>query len=229
MPQPLGTEFTHGSFDTEAVEHYLADTDFMQAFTTSMHVLGTALLASPKTDEFARALEILRSIDLTADWPFGSEDDLAASAQMLAEGTNETQHDLVVEYTRLFRGPAALPAPPWGSVYMDHDKVMYGWTWVELRRWLRAHGIEGTYEENDPEDNFARMISLAGILAQERPELLAEFLADHLLCWSDRFLELLEPACKSQVYRALARLSRTTLADIQYRFGITPAERTMRR
>lgn len=229
MPMPLGTEFTHGSFDNEAVSEYLNDADFVEAFATCMHALGTALVSSPKTDEFTYAIELLRNIDLEQDWPFGQREVLAQCTQLIEEGKSETQNDLLVEYTRLFRGPAALPAPPWGSVYMDHDKVMYGWTWVELRRWLRAHGIEGTYEENDPEDNFARMLALAGILSKERPELLGEFLADHLLCWCDHFLEQLEPACESPTYRALALLSRTTMQDIQQRFGIEPAKRTFHR
>ena len=47
------------------------------------------------------------------------------------------------EFMRLLRGAGFSPAPPWGSVYMDRDKVMYGRTWVMLRDWMRAHGVDG--------------------------------------------------------------------------------------
>ncbi|MBQ3106804.1 MAG: molecular chaperone TorD family protein, partial [Eggerthellaceae bacterium] len=139
---------------------------------------------------------------------------------------------LTAAYTRLFRGPAKLPAPPWGSVYMDRDQVLYGWTWVELRNWMRAHGIQGTYDENDPEDHFARMLLLCSFLANEKPGLLCEFLADHLLCWSERFLALLQEASATlsyPVYEGLAVLAATTLDDIGELLGIQPAARRMHR
>ena len=112
---------------------------------------------------------------------------------------------------------------------MDRDQVLYGWTWVELRAWLRVHGIQATYAENDPEDNFARMLALAATVAEERPGLLAELLGDHLLCWSDHFLGLLADAPDTSTYRGLALLARATLADIQELLGIQPATRRLYR
>lgn len=229
MSGPFSNEFTHGSFNEATVQSYIENEEFVSAFCTSMNLLSAALLNSPKSDDFTRALEILRIVDMPRDWPFGAPENLQTAERLLDKGAQETEQDLVVEYTRLFRGPAALPAPPWGSVYMDRDQVFYGWTWIELRRWLREHGIEGTYEDNDPEDNFARMLGLAGTIAEQKPGLLAEFLADHLLCWSPRFLELLEAACVSPTYQGLAALSRITLDGIQNMLGITPAARKMRR
>lgn len=229
MPKRLNQEFTHATFDQSAVATCLEDEGFASAFAASMQLLGTALLESPKTDDFAQALATLRGIDLAADWPFGDRERVARAARLVAAGRDEDEQELLVEYTRLFRGPARMPAPPWGSVYMDRDQVLYGWTWLELRSWLREHGITATYSENDPEDNFARLLCLAATLVQERPELLAEFLGDHLLCWSGHFLDLLEPGCRTSTYQGLACLAHATLDDVQDLMGIEPPHRRMHR
>ena len=229
MPAPLNQTLTHGSYDAQAVERLLAEGDFCEALCASMQLLSTCFLASPRSEEFAQAHQLLTSIDIAHDWPFGDAETLTAVAELMKQGASESEDELTADYTRLFRGPNKLPAPSWGSVYQDRDQVMYGWTWVELRTWLRTHGIEGSYEENDPEDNFGRMLSLAATVATQRPALLAELLADHLLCWSDRFLELLEPAARTASYRGFALLARTTLLDIQDILGIEPAKRKLYR
>lgn len=225
MPEPLNQTLTHGTYDVQAVQECLSQEGFVEALCASMRLLSAGLLANPRTDDFAQARAALVGMDIAQDWPFGSDDGKMRAAGLLADGAHDGTDELVVEYTRLFRGPAKLPAPPWGSVYMDRDQVMYGWTWVELRTWLRTHDIAGTYEENDPEDNFARMLALASEVAQNRPELLAELLADHLLCWSDHFLELLVDAAELPTYQGLAVLSKTTLLDVQELLGIEPATR----
>ena len=229
MPERLNQELTHGTYDAQAVGALLEEGDLRPALCASLRLLSTALLQSPRTAEFKQARSALLDMDIAADWPFGTGEALAEVAQTLQEGAAEGEDELVRDYTRLFRGPASLPAPPWGSVYMDRDQVMYGWTWVELRAWLRAHGIQATYEENDPEDNFARMLALAATVAEERPWLLAEFLGDHLLCWSDHFLALLVAAPDTHTYRAIALLARTTLSDIQELLDIQPAVRKFHR
>lgn len=219
-------EFTHGSFDEAVAGEYLADDGFKTALITGFRLLGTAFVASPKTEDFMHAIGALRSIELPVDWPFGDEGQLSAAAELFAKGcAEEDQAELVRVYTRLFRGPHALPAPPWASVYMDRDQVMYGWTWNELLAWMRANGVTATYEENDPEDHIGRLLLMAANIAEERPELLCELLADHILCFSDHFLGQFVERAESPTYTALGILTRTTLADVQSCLAITPAQR----
>jgi len=225
MAAPL-REFTHGTFDADAALAQISDEEFNQAFVASMRLLGTLFVASPKTQDFKRALEAVRSLDLGQDWPFGGEDDLARAAELFRQGAaEEDDEELLRSYQRLFRGPNSLPAPPWGSVYMDRDQVMYGWTWNELKAWMRSNGVEGTYEENDPEDHIGRLMLMAAAVAEERPACLCELLADHLLCWSDHFLAYFGERAASPTYLGIAALSRTTLLDVQEILGIEPATR----
>lgn len=218
-------DFTRGTYDAAEIADALGDPGFKEAVVASLTLLGTALVKSPKTEDFAMALDALRGIDLVFDWPFGSEGDLAACARLFSQGEEEGPHDLLKAYTRLFRGPAALPAPPWGSVYMDRDQVMYGWTWVELRNWMRASGVVGTYEENDPEDHLGRLLLMAASVAAERPDLFGELMSDHVLCWSGHFLDQFCERAASPTYAAVGLLAKATLGDLGQMLEIEPPAR----
>ncbi len=123
--------------------------------------------------------------------------------------------DLVWEYRRLFVGPGRLPAPPWGSVYTDHDCVIFGESTLTLRAWMRARGIQRLGDERTPEDHIGLMLALLSFLAAERPELVDEYLRDHLLTWAPHYLEGLAEAADHSFYRGLARLTRATLLGMQ--------------
>lgn len=55
--------------------------------------------------------------------------------------------ELTWEYRRLFVGPGVKLAPPWGSVYTDRDRVVFGASTLELRAWMREHGVARTADQ----------------------------------------------------------------------------------
>ena len=59
-------------------------------------------------------------------------------------------HEIHLEYNRLFIGPSKLPAPAWGSVYLDPENVIFGIETLELREWMRASGVNMTLAEKEP-------------------------------------------------------------------------------
>lgn len=224
MAAPLHN-FTHGAFDEKALWEMMSEEGFAEALAGCSNLLAACFVESPKAPEFHRAFEVVCSMVCAGEWPFGSAESLEHAKSLLAQAQREDHAAQVAAYTRLFRGPAKLPAPPWGSVYMDRDQVMYGWTWVELRSWMRMHGFAGTYEENDPEDHFGRMLALLGAIVQSKPLLAGEFLADHLLCWSAHFLDKLAESAESSTYEALSALAAATLDDVASLLGVVPARR----
>lgn len=127
---------------------------------------------------------------------------------------------LVWEYRRLFVGPAAKAAPPWGSVYTDRECVVFGESTLELRAWMRAHGIRRIGGEADPEDHIGLMLLLMAWIADNRPELLDEYLQLHLLTWADHFLEGVVKSAKHAFYEGLARLSRASLEGLRLARGL---------
>ncbi|MDO4442737.1 MAG: molecular chaperone TorD family protein [Slackia sp.] len=205
----------------------LADEAFLQAFSASAEILGACFVFHPVKEQAARAFALLRDIDVENDWPFGDASQRAQAAACLKRCENEFPEAVSEEFSRLLRGAGFSPAPPWGSVYMDRDKVMYGRTWVALRDWMRAHAIDGRYAENDPEDQFGRLLMLASAVAHERPDVLCELLGDHILCWSERFLRAFSASARTDAYRGAALLCEATLSDVRDLLAIEPARRRL--
>lgn len=201
--------------------------------------LGPFYLHDPKleADRIAPGLEAIAALDVAAaaqEWPFVQTDQARSALAKMQEGVagfagksseenmsadsdeNAESERLVWEYRRLFVGPAAKPAPPWGSVYTDKDRVVFGASTMALRDWMRRQGIELAKGESDePEDHIGTMLELLAWLAEYRPELVEEYLSDHLLTWSPHFLEQLEQAAGHSFYEGLAALTRASLEGMQ--------------
>lgn len=207
------------------VEALLADEGFIQAAHTALGIVGACFLQQPNEPAAEQAIAMLRGMDVASDWPFGTDDERTRAGKLIEEGASEDIHALRTEFTRMFRGPASLPAPPWGSVYMDRDQVRYGCTWLDLRNWMREHAVSSLYEEKEPEDQFGHLLMLCSEVAQARPDLLGDLLANHVLTWSDHYLDLFDSSVDSPTYAAAAVLARATLSDLRGLLDITPAHR----
>lgn len=183
--------------------------------------LAPFFLNDPRTGDAADAFAALAELDVAAaaaQWPFAGDEvaavegALAAMKEGLAAGADHD--DVVWEYRRLFVGPGHLPAPPWGSVYTDRECVVFGESTLALRAWMRAVGVERLADERTPEDHIGLMLALLSFLAAERPELVDDYLRDHLLTWAPHYLEVLEEATTHPFYRGLAQLTRASLEGL---------------
>lgn len=196
----------------------LAD-DERQAIRMIGDVFGIIFLEEPFSERSREVYELLGELDpqeASQAWPFVAEPvahDLLAQVHD-ALGSS-SQDDLILEYRRLFVGPARKAAPPWGSVYLDKDQVIFGISTLELRRWMRENGIGKTTADEEPEDHIGRMLLMMSWMAANRPELLPSFLEDHLLPWAPHFLELVDSETSSPFLSAIAQLCRQSLQGIQ--------------
>ena len=194
---------------TEQTETTTSQDASLDAIAFAGATLAPFFLNDPRTGDAADAFAALAELDVeaaAAEWPFVDAVEAAADLALMREG--------------LFVGPGHLPAPPWGSVYTDHECVIFGEATLALRAWMRACGIERTTDERTPEDHIGLMLALLSFLAVERPELVDDFLRDHLLTWAPHYLDTLEEAATHSFYEGLARLTRATLAGIQRERGL---------
>ena len=184
-------------------------------------LLGTLLMQSPKSGAIAEVARSLCEMDLVGEWPFGSRGELAEVADLLKKARALSPAELDREFHRLFVGPQHLDAPPWGSVYLDSEAVVFGDSCVALTRWMRANGIalhEGPSRE--PADHIGRMLVLLGWICENDSSLVDDYLRLHLLTWAPRYFERLETAAEGPFYRALAKLAALTLEDIARQRGL---------
>ncbi|MCG9014619.1 molecular chaperone TorD family protein, partial [Laribacter hongkongensis] len=143
------------------------------------------------------------------------------------------EHDagLAREHQRLFVGPAALPAPPWGSVYLDEESVLFGDSTRALQAFAGRHGIALETGQREPLDHFGLVCWLVAHAAEAGDEAAVhELLCEHLLPWSGRFLSLFEEASAgTPFYQAAAGLARLTLDALQTGWPVSVAARRLYR
>ena len=182
--------------------------------------LAPFFLQDPLTGGAGASFEAVAALDpedAAAEWPFAEEGEAREALGLMVAGLAGGAGDegLAWEYRRLFVGPAPKPAPPWGSVYTDRECVVFGASTLELRAWMRAHGVRRTTDERTPEDHIGLMLALMSYLARNQPDDLDEFLQIHLLTWSSHFLDQLVEAADHPFYEGLARLAKASLEGIQ--------------
>ncbi|MNE61876.1 Tat proofreading chaperone DmsD [compost metagenome] len=148
------------------------------------------------------------------EWPYGDAEQLQTAAALIATGIEDKQEESLAEaYQRLFVGPDTLPAPLWGSVYLDKENVLFGNSTLRLRRWLRSNGIDAQHDRNEPEDHIGTLLMMVAWLAEERQGgLVEQLLTKHLLPWAPRYLELLQANAQHPFYQGLAQLAQITLS-----------------
>ena len=194
--------------------------DALEGIAFVGETLGPFFLQDPVKGDAGPAFAALAALDAAqaaAEWPFVVEDEARADLELMTSGLAKgiEDDDLVWEYRRLFIGPAPKPAPPWGSVYTDRECVVFGATTLELRAWMRAHGVQRASDERTPEDHIGLMLGLMAYLARTQPGDLDEFLRLHLLPWSSHLLSALEEAAEHPFYEGLALLANSSLEGIR--------------
>lgn len=69
------------------------------------------------------------------------------------------------EYTRLFIGTGALPAPAWESPYRTNEHTLFQENTLAVRAVYRAHGLEPKRMQRVPDDHVALMCSFMAVRA----------------------------------------------------------------
>lgn len=123
-----------------------------------------------------------------------------------------------------------MPAPPWGSVYLDKENILMGASTLQYREFLSTLGLASQSAIHEPEDQFGLML-LAWVHLIEQPPSAQQqptdaaivLLTEHLLPWAYRYLELIKNArVEYQVYPLLAEITECYLKTLQLKLGLFP-------
>ena len=110
------------------------------------------------------------------------------------------------EYTRLFIGPEKLPAPPWESVYVSGEPLLFQESTLAVREAYLREGFRAAGYPHEADDHVATELNFMAALCKRALdtyesgdtelcrstlEAQARFLSEHLLVWIREFSDRL--------------------------------------
>lgn len=193
--------------------------------TTLPRILGACFYYPPQSDTMRRLWPLLPQIKDLFPWPHPTS--IARYCQQIPDISPE---QLEYDFSVLFEGQGEMPAPPWGSVYLDKENILMGASTLQYREFLTTLGLASQSAIHEPEDQFGLMllawvhlIEHSPLTQQQPPDSALELLTEHLLPWAYRYLELVKNAqIEYQVYSLLAEITECYLKTLQMKLGLLP-------
>lgn len=135
--------------------------------------------------------------------------------------------ELNADFLLLLEGGGDMPAAPWGSVYLDKEKVVFGSSALEYRAFLLQQGLSLNSGLREPEDHFGLILLTLSLLIEKQtnPLIIKELLSFHLLPWSHHFLSLMQQHSQTEFYKQLAKFTQQWLDGIEKELNLSVVER----
>jgi len=145
--------------------------------------------------------------------------------------SNEQFDRLKEDYIRMFIGLDEILAPPWESVYLNKNRMVFQNQTIQVRNWYRRFGLETKKLHKEPDDHIGLEMSFLSYLSGAALQSLEEnqqnkfeqylddqkqFLSEHFLNWGPYWCSLVKENAQTDFYRGLAVLTDgilKTLAD----------------
>ncbi len=176
-------------------------------------LLGQNLYVRPSVEN-EQIRDTLKQLPDLLNWP-----DNNIISQLIASLPDLDIDELEYQYSVLFEGQGEMPCPPWGSVYLDKDNMVFGESTTDYCVFLRLHGLEIESEVREPEDQFGLMLLVLGqLLETGHSDAGMMLITEHLMPWGDRYLVLLSNNSVSEFYAILGQITQILFDVLQSEF-----------
>ncbi|MCT8344455.1 molecular chaperone [Photorhabdus kleinii] len=188
--------------------------------TAVPRIIGACFYYSPKSEQVRPLIPLL--IDIDKLFPWSNNRTIENLTKKLSSFSVES---LQYDYSILFEGQGVMPAPPWGSVYLDRENSLSGESTLAYREFLTKQNIAMSSKQREPEDQFGLMLlALVYILEQGHKPAARTLLEQHLLPWAYRYLELMQTTkLENDFYPILATIAIDYLKTLQTELKLIPA------
>lgn len=194
--------------------------------TNALQILGAVYRTSPDDETLKPFFSLIQNHKLSEEWPLGNAEHIDLAQEFMLK--DQSLERLKEAYQTLFIGPHHFEAPPWGSVYLDHENVIFGGSVIDLRGFLATHGIRLSTGINEPEDHIGLLLWYASdFIEKEQNPALLELLSEHVLPWSFRYLALLEQHAGHDFYKGIALLTAESLRNLSEIYDVSPASKRL--
>lgn len=182
-------------------------------------ILGALFYYSPGRPEVKALFDSLPTLPELYPWR-----DPAQMAGLCADWPLPDDDDLAWQYSVLFEGQGDMPAPPWGSVWLERDNLLMGDTTAEYRAFLQSQGMAFDSRQSEPEDQFGLMLlASSALLEAGKDAAVNQLFEEHLLPWGYRYLERLQESAVSPFYSRLATVTAYYLQEMEQQRALQPA------
>ncbi len=135
---------------------------------------------------------------------------------------------LKIEFTRLFIGPYSLPAPPYGSVYIEKERKVMGDSTMDAQKRYKNCGLDISSNFKEVPDHitvelefmffliFKEIESIRSNVPEQAQEIVLHqksFLIEHLNMWIPDFTDCVIEHAGTEFYRNLAKATRVFVAE----------------
>lgn len=195
--------------------------------------LGKSFYYEPKKEQLERFLSI--NIFENSD-NFTFNDEIKEAALILNKFWFNNQgkkvelvlQELKEEYYRLFIGPNKLIAPPYSSVYLGKEQVIFELETLQIRDCYRAWEVEVEKKGKEPDDHIGLELLFMEYLIKKYREFFKNqqkdlywqclmdqsyFLNQFILSWSEQFFKLIFEGTDEGYYKGLAFLAEGFLKE----------------
>ncbi|WP_217332190.1 TorD/DmsD family molecular chaperone [Gilliamella apis] len=178
---------------------------------TLAKLLGAFFYYPPTSKQVTGLIDGLLQLDQLAKWP--NQQLVTEQCQILS---TQIQHaEIEYQFSLLFEGQGIMSAPPWGSVYLDQEKLLMGESQERYREFLQQQGLTLDTGMNEPEDQFGLMLMAYAILLEKQQFAAAQqLMTEYLLSWAPMYLDCLKQNQVSLFYQALAIIAEQYLQMI---------------
>ncbi|WP_220719918.1 molecular chaperone TorD [Agarivorans litoreus] len=116
--------------------------------------------------------------------------------------------ELAADFCQQFLSDSKVGAPPYASVYLSANKLMFQEPHEKMRALLVSQGLQVDPNFNEPADHLAIQLDYLGnlILREAPAQQQADFINQHLLCWLPLWLDTLRKVSKGGFYQGFAEL-----------------------
>ena len=195
----------------------------MSSLAVLPRILGALFYYSPGRPEVKALFDCLPALPELYPWR-----DPARVTQLCESWPLPDEESLIWQFSVLFEGQGDMPAPPWGSVWLERDNLLMGDTTAEYRAFLQSQGMAFDARQSEPEDQFGLMLlASCALLEAGKHAAVNQLFEAHLLPWGYRYLERLQDCPVSPFYARLAAVTAHYLQDMEQQRALQPVAKRL--
>lgn len=200
--------------------------NLLKGYSMLLYFAGSMVMFEPVEEcitDFWRN-GILKKLPVTSRNPRFIE--AAAELHESCDDPSTCLANLREDYLNLFTGTGTMMAPPYESVILGNEHIIFDKPTLEVREYYRAYGWKSRFEGKIPDDHLGTEILFINLMVDKylslddeacRREMrneMVRFIEGHPLKWIGTWQPMVEKHAGTKCFRGISRLLWASLEDI---------------